>query len=307
MNHDSPRMPTRSAGKPRSAPGRARSGYTHSQHAGLVALSSLASFEYEGRRPDRTRDGDDGRSRLRAAGPPRRRPAEGIPGALNDSYDIPTVKFRHRRARGLVLTSLLIAGFVAWRIFHSWGHPLSVPLLLCVAPVFTFKAASWLLSWKDEPTRVSRRARESLDRFCVVVTVPVYNEDPALLDRCLYGLMNQSRPPQRIDVIDDGSKLNYSELKSYWVQTWPGPTEIRWIRQANQGKRRAHAVTFATAPEADIFVTVDSDTTLEHRALEEGLKPFIRRKVTSVAGIELGFNANVNFLTRMQRSEEAHV
>ena len=302
---DAPWMSDQSPGDRRPSSSRPSSGYARAQHAGLDALSSLASFDHERLRPARSRSSlsqsAPGRqSRLRTGGSPRMRAPEVTPGALNDAYEIPTVTFKHRRARGLVLTSLLIAGFAAWRIFHSWGHPISIPLLVCVAPVFAFKAASWLLSWKDEPTRVGRRSQRALDRLCVVVTVPVYNEDPALLDRCLYGLMNQSRPPQRIDVIDDGSKLDYNELQHYWERIWPGPTEIRWIRQANQGKRRAHAVTFATAPEADIFVTVDSDTTLDHYALEEGLKPFIRRKVMSVAGIELGFNAHTNFLTRMQ-------
>ena len=89
-------------------------------------------------------------------------------------------------------------------------------------------------------------------------------------------------------------------MRDHWEGTWPGGLRVSWHRQVNQGKRRAHAVTFATSPEADIFVTVDSDTTLEHRALEEGLKPFRRRQVMSVAGIELGFNAYVNFLTRLE-------
>lgn len=179
-------------------------------------------------------------------------------------------------------------------------HAVYVPLVAGAAPVFAFKAVSWLLSWKDEPVRVGRRAGEYLDLLCVVVTVPVFNEDPALLDRCLFALVNQSRPPQRVDVVDDGSRLDYSALRAHWARVWPGGPEVRWRRQPNQGKRRAHALTFATAPEADIFVTVDSDTSLEHRALEEGLKPFIDSQVMSVAGIEMGFNAYANFLTRLQ-------
>ena len=91
-------------------------------------------------------------------------------------------------------------------------------------------------------------------------------------------------------------------MTRYWVGTWSNGTEIRWTRQANQGKRRAHALVFESVPEADIFITVDSDTTLDRRAIEEGLKPFQNRKVMSVAGIELGFNATKNFLTRMQCS-----
>jgi cellulose synthase/poly-beta-1,6-N-acetylglucosamine synthase-like glycosyltransferase len=115
-------------------------------------------------------------------------------------------------------------------------------------------------------------------------------------------MVNQSRPAQLIWVVDDGSMTDYSALARHWVGSWPNGTEVRWSRQRNEGKRRAHARVFESVPEADVFVTVDSDTTLERRALEEGLKPLQSRRVMSVAGIEMGFNANVNLLTRLQSS-----
>jgi hyaluronan synthase len=75
---------------------------------------------------------------------------------------------------------------------------------------------------------------------------------------------------------------------------------ITWTRKENEGKRRAHAATFASDPDADIFVTVDSDTTLAATAIEEGLKPFAQPDIQSVAGIELGYNAGKNLLTVIQ-------
>jgi len=225
---------------------------------------------------------------------------EVTPGALNPHYYVPTVTFSQKRARGLFLSCLLLLVVLAWRLHATLGHLVYLPVLFATIPLFMFRAASWVLSWNDRPVQPGPAAQQSLDRLNVVVTVPVYNEDPALLDRCLYALINQTRPPQRIDVTDDGSKLDYSALQRYWERRWPCGTEVRWGRQVNQGKRRAHSVTFASAPEADIFVTVDSDTSLEHRALEEGLKPFKSRQVQSVAGVEFGFNAYVNFLTRAQ-------
>jgi hyaluronan synthase len=207
------------------------------------------------------------------------------------------VTFNRKESRGLVLTAVLVAGWVSWHL--GWQ---SLWLLLCVAPATAFRAVSFVISWFDKPVRVEPARRERLNRLQVTVAVPVYNEDAALLDRCLYALMHQTRPAQLIWVIDDGSATDYSALERYWPGTRPGGTEIRWSRQENQGKREAHAVVFAAVPEADIFVTVDSDTTLDRHALEEGLKPFKSRRVMSVAGIEMGFNANVNFLTRLQCS-----
>ncbi len=292
--------------------GRHSAHYVRRQQAALAALTALGRQEGangpEGGanarirpRPELDHGGvGGGDHHLRRAGQVRLAPREKAPGALNESYDIPAYKFRHKRARGIFFSTLLVGLIIFVRVITELRHSVYVPLVAASAPIFAFRAVSWLLSWKDEPVQVGRRAQAYLDELCVVVTVPVYNEDPALLDRCIYALVNQSRPPQRIDVMDDGSKLDYAELASHWARVWPGGTEVCWLRQPNQGKRRAHAHTFVNAPEADIFVTVDSDTTLEYRAIEEGLKPFIDSKVMSVAGIEVGFNAYTNFLTRLQ-------
>ena len=223
---------------------------------------------------------------------------EVTPGALRARYEIPEVTFTRKQARGLLLSSLFVTSWVIWHL--GWE---SLVLALCAAPAIAFRAVSWILSWFDQPAVVtSRSGRRRLARLYVTVAVPAYNEDPGLLDRCLYALVNQSRPPQLVWVVDDGSETDYTALRRYWEGPWPGGTEIRWTRQQNQGKRRAHAVVFEAVPEADIFVTVDSDTTLEWHALEEGLKPFQSQNVMSVAGIEMGFNATKNFLTRLQCS-----
>jgi hyaluronan synthase len=223
---------------------------------------------------------------------------EVTPGALRRRYEIPDVTFGRKEDRGLFLSSLFVISWVAWHL--GWQ---SLVLALCAAPAIGFRALSWVLSWFDKPSVVASHAdRRRLAQLQVTVAVPVYNEDPGLLDRCLYALVNQSRPPQLIWVVDDGSQTDYTTLRRYWERTWHTGTEIRWTRQQNQGKRRAHAVVFEAVPEADIFVTVDSDTTLERRAIEEGLKPFWNSGVMSVAGIEMGFNATTNLLTRLQCS-----
>jgi len=130
--------------------------------------------------------------------------------------------------------------------------------------------------------------------------VPVWNEDPEVLDRVLYGLFSQSRLPDYVQVVDDGStKADYSEVSAYWKYHHPPDVNFSWISYApNRGKRFAQATTFHRLP-GDIFVTLDSDTTLEHRAIEEGLKPFASRKVMSVAGVEIAMNSHQNLLTRI--------
>lgn len=246
---------------------------------------------------DRVVDLGRNHPRIRHRGPHVLAARKIAPGALRDSYDIPEVAFSRREGRGLLLTTMLVAGWVSWHLGYQ-----SLVLLACTVPATVFRAIGFVLSWFDRPVTATPAGQERLDRLHVTIAVPVYNEDAGLLDRCIFAMVNQSRPAQLIWVVDDGSMTDYAAVARHWVGRWPNGTEVRWSRQSNQGKRQAHAKVFESVPEADIFVTVDSDTTLDRRALEEGLKPFQSRKVMSVAGIEMGFNATTNFLTRLQSS-----
>jgi hyaluronan synthase len=279
--------------------------YARRQQEGIAKLLSIArETDHRERARGRARSlGRVGRSDggIRAGHEALVSAGQVTPGALRERYDIPEVRFRRWDGWGLVLSSALGSALVAWRL--GWQD---LALAGCAAPAFAFRFTGWVLSWFDKPFTVPAPSARYLDRLRVTVAVPVYNEDPGLLDRCLYALVNQSRPPQLIWVVDDGSREDYSALRRYWERWWPCGTEVRWTRQHNQGKRRAHAVVFANDPDADIFVTVDSDTTLALDALEEGLKPFRRRSIMSVAGIELGFNASKNLLTRLQCSLQVY-
>lgn len=220
-------------------------------------------------------------------------------GALSDGYDIPDVTLRRRLVIPVVVFALLLsgAGLARHILFVAEIHQYQA-LLLAWTFAFAFSAFQWILSYRDRPWTTTARQQARLDGLNVVANVPLYNEDPEVVDRTLYALVNQSRPVQRIDVVDDGSTIGYADLQQHWERTWPNGTTVRWIRTRNGGKKRAQAATFLTAPEADIIVTVDSDTALVRNAIREGLKPFASRKIQSVAGVELAFNSRVNWLTR---------
>ena len=232
-----------------------------------------------------------------------------VPGAaLADRYDIPECTLHRKHARLFVLIAVALLGFVLYRhvefiqLFSNY-RPLMVAWTLAAA----FSALQWLLSWRDRPWTVTRAQRHELNQLVVVVNFPIKNEDPAVVDRALYALMRQTRPVQRIHVVDDGSSISkenpdpppeYAVLREFWERTWPGGTEITWTRKKNGGKKSAQALTFGTSPDADVIVTIDSDTALVSNAIEEGLKPLTDPDVWSVAGIELAFNSGVNWLTR---------
>jgi hyaluronan synthase len=219
---------------------------------------------------------------------------------MKHSYDIPDARIRSTSAlfwMPIVCTVLLLILIRHLWFISAWSHYRLIAIVWTVASVFA--AVQWALSWMEKPYGATDGWQRRLDRMKVTVNVPVYNEDRVVLDRVLYALFSQSRLPDKIEVIDDGSDVDYTDIWRYWSNNHPRYVEFSWMRQSNLGKKRAQARTFA-ADDADIFITVDSDTTLARDAIREGLKPFADRRVQSVAGIELAWNHDTNLLTRLK-------
>lgn len=220
---------------------------------------------------------------------------------MTHHYEIPDVAIRSPRACAWLppVTAALLLVIVrhAWFI-EKWSHYRLIAVIWAMASAFA--SAQWFLSWFDKPYSLkSERQCRRLDRLRVTVNVPVYNEEEIVLDRVLFALFHQTRLPDRVEVVDDGSAADYRRVRSYWRRYHHPGVEFSWIRQKNAGKKRAQARTFRNDP-ADIFITVDSDTTLALNAIEEGLKPFADRRVQSVAGLELAWNHDTNLLTRIK-------
>lgn len=129
----------------------------------------------------------------------------------------------------------------------------------------------------------------------VAVVVPVYNEDVGALRRCLESIVAQSRPPDEIWVVDDGSTSPSASILSMD----PAFAQVRFVLcETNRGKRHAQAEAFANSS-ADFFVTVDSDTILAPDALANVLAPFADPKVLGVTGQVQAANHRTNVLTRL--------
>lgn len=222
---------------------------------------------------------------------------QAAPGALSLSYEVPAV--RYKRSVHPFWVTITGAAIVLLAAHHFVLGGDAVRLLPLWAAGFAMRAVPLAISWFAEPFTVTRRQARALNELRVTVAVPVYNEDPALLDRCLWALVNQSRQPDVIHVVEDGPSGDYAVLREHWLQQRRGRARVAWTQlPKNQGKKAAQVAVFTSHPDADIFVTVDSDTSLEHDALREGLKPFADQGITSVAGVEENFNKGVNWLTR---------
>lgn len=225
-------------------------------------------------------------------------PREACRGALAPTYDIPTVEIRAIRKSFFLVFAVLVLAIGAIRhvnfVVEFAGYHV---LMISWATVFLLAVIQWLIAFLEYPYTGSPERYRPLK---VVVALPVWNEDRATLDRVLYSLAIQTRPPDIVHVVDDGStKVKYDDIIQHWKRDPVLGERLIWQWQRNAGKKHAQAACFAAHPDADIFVTVDSDTTLAPNAIEEGIKPFAVPDVQSVAGLELAWNQTKNSLTLM--------
>jgi hyaluronan synthase len=194
---------------------------------------------------------------------------------------------------------VLVTGSIILHRAKLMSHTFDSPWMFAMWGItLGFVVVQLVLAWRQKPFTVTHRQNAQLAGLEVAVVIPCYNEDPAILDRTIYSLFRQTRLPGHVVVVDDGSACDYTAVRARWEQQRPAGTRFTWLRQANAGKKHAQAAAWACAPDADIFVTIDSDSALDQRAIEEGLKPFADPGIVSVAGLETAYNYGTNLLTR---------
>ncbi len=136
----------------------------------------------------------------------------------------------------------------------------------------------------------------------VVAVLPFYNEDVPTLEASLRSFLAQTRRPEVLYAVDDGSSSTEAIERASAMATdfAEAGIDYRVSRQeSNRGKREAMAVAFRAAEDTDLLLCVDSDSVLMPNAIEEALKPFSDARVTAVAGLVIAKNHRRNLLTRL--------
>lgn len=142
-----------------------------------------------------------------------------------------------------------------------------------------------------------RPARTPTPNLSVAAVVPAYNEDPAVMRACIRSLLGQTYPFGEIWIVDDGSEHRGAyQSACELLAGLPGCHVIRLRR--NLGKRKAQGMPFLRT-RAEIIMTIDSDTILQPRCVEEALKPFTSRRVQAVCCVARALNPHTNLLTRL--------
>lgn len=204
-----------------------------------------------------------------------------------------------------VVYALLSLGLLAYLLC---GHLVYASKLTNLALCYTFMWSHLVLktvgSLLARPHVVAPGA--DLDALAVDIVVPVYNEDPRLLAAGVRSFAAQTRRPRAVWIIDDGCVrdgaqfpiLETPEVEEAMAEVRAVGVSVEARRQENRGKRHAQSAAFSRS-DADVFITVDSDTVLRSDAVEKILVPFSRPETMSVAGTACGQNYARSLFTRV--------
>ena len=98
----------------------------------------------------------------------------------------------------------------------------------------------------------------------ITVVVPVYNTPVAYLDECLRSLHQQTVPPRKILIMDDGSTLD--EIQAYYLAQ-KDLQVVRTERNRGLGPTMNRALQLC---QTDFLLKLDSDDLARPELVEEG-------------------------------------
>lgn len=202
-----------------------------------------------------------------------------------------------RRSVITVMGAITLAGAALWAAQHAvkasrFGSDTGNRLAIIWLVTFVILAFQTILYHLERPRRLTPRISRQIDALHVAVLIPAYNEDDGYLRLSLESLLQQTRRPNSVHVVDDGSTSgDYQAVRTWWERAArQAGIHTTWQRVPNGGKRHAQGHGVRVSPDADIYVTVDSDSCLDARAIEQLLIPFSKAKVQSVAGVVVATN-----------------
>jgi hyaluronan synthase len=171
-------------------------------------------------------------------------------------------------------------------VFHreAWGKPISI------STAFFAVAAAMIVLMLALAARGRRFTFDSLPDGRIVAVIPAFNEDPATLRLAILSLLDGTVVPDRIHVVDDGSRVPLIPFAH---------PRVEWHRQPNRGKRAAQLFGLRTSWNADFVLTMDSDSIADRRALEHALRAFTNPIVQAVTATCVVRNRSQSLLTRL--------
>ena len=176
------------------------------------------------------------------------------------------------------------------------GEALDTPLMWVFNGMFIVVSVTLILAFSERQV-----VGENASDRTIAVLVPLYNEDPEVVETMVKALFGQSKRPDEVHVVDDGSSQgDYADVRAWFEREAQNLGIVAtWTRTPNHGKRHAQVTAFKNIKSAELFVTVDSDSVLDREAILQICHPFRDARVQSVAGIILALNNRTTFLARV--------
>ncbi|MEU9477727.1 glycosyltransferase [Streptomyces sp. NPDC048191] len=218
----------------------------------------------------------------------------------------PVLSAHQHRSATILMGIVVMLAAAAWAGYHALGTfardgRSQNRLTVVWVSLFLIFLLQTFMYHLERPRKLSPRIARQLDALHVAILVPVYNEDPGYLRLGLESFLRQTRRPDSVHIVDDGStNTDYADVRLWWERAAQhAGIATTWQRVPNGGKRHAQAHAVRVSPEADIYITCDSDSCFAPAALEQVLVPFSRPRVQSVAGIVIATNNRANWLVRI--------
>lgn len=194
-------------------------------------------------------------------------------------------KLLQTAATVVIMAAVALWAAAAHSVNHVSGLFLGIYYILLTLSILAYMALAAFPA--RSPHRRAARGR-------VIAVIPSFNESDEGVHATVRSLINQSRPPDAIHVVDDGSEVPLVPF---------GHPLVTWHRQGNAGKREAQATALRYALEAgeefDYVLTVDSDSELDKDALWQMLREMNRPKVMGCTGTVLVRNRSESLLSRL--------
>jgi hyaluronan synthase len=159
----------------------------------------------------------------------------------------------------------------------------------------------WLASLHSISFNKRVTKKVNINKNKIGVIYPIYNESPEVLDLVLEKALEVENKLREIKFIfiDDGSK-NLDTLESIYNKYNKLFKNAEFIYKSNTGKRRTQYDGFSKLKEYEYIITVDSDTLLNYKAIENALNRIESdQKIGAVTGDVQVYNKNKNLLTKL--------
>lgn len=217
---------------------------------------------------------------------------------------------RRRVAPLITLVALLAAAAWGWHHWHKVLDGSITNLELIVLVAFASLVFTAILPYFHRDVRATPRELRKLDDEYVLTVVPAHNEDPEMFTAMLNSVLAQTRPPDRLHIVENGDigkgyQPMLMHLTFEWRAKYAPPFDVKYDFNPIGDKRLAQDVAVQTAirqcKDATILHTLDSDIELgSPESMQRGLEPFLHdRKVTANCGFLLGKNQDRSLLTRL--------